>query len=159
MISSRRSFTLLELLVAMLILMILVGLAVPNFSGTYKKVLLRKSADDLADLMRYAQTKAILTQNLYQLKVEETAGTYWLNERKSDEKKKKTTYEPVPGWSGSTKRMPKEVVLKSEQASVLFHPDGTIDQIEIKLCDKTSCLLVSSAKRRGSVKVIAEAPG
>src|SRR3989442_10072040 len=56
---SQAGFTLLELLVVTLILMVLVGVSVPQFRRTFRHLQLQVFASDVAKLLTYANRRAV----------------------------------------------------------------------------------------------------
>ena len=56
----KRSFTIVELLIVILLLAVIAGLAIPNFGSTFKNLQLSQMAKTISSVMYYAQTRSIM---------------------------------------------------------------------------------------------------
>ena len=152
---SRDSFTIIEILLAIVLIAIIATLAVPNFGGAYTRVQLRKTADDLAYLMRYAQSQAIVKNRIMRLEFDPSFTQYWLMEGNEtpDPQNEKGNFSPVAGRLGAPVAVPKEIILTSTSPSLYLYPDGTLDQVRVDLCRKQECFSVSTHTQRGIINV------
>ena len=73
-------FTLIEVILVVLILSVIAGLTIPRFSSTYNRFILQKSVEDLAYIMRYAQSRAITKNRVIRLEFDSTLSQYWLTQ-------------------------------------------------------------------------------
>src|SRR2546425_10190951 len=71
-------FTLLELLVDTLILMVLVGVSVPQFRRTFRHLQLQVFASDVAKLLTYANRRAVATGEVLRIQFDVDGRRYWL---------------------------------------------------------------------------------
>lgn len=62
---NRRAFTLIEIVLAIFILILLLGLAVPSLTGVMADRRLRRSFDELNTLVRMAQERSVLERQAY----------------------------------------------------------------------------------------------
>ena len=154
--NSRHSFTLVELLLVLLLLGILAGLALPQFGPTYSRIQLKETADNIADLMRYAQSKAIIKRKIFGLQFDGPKNHYWIVEVKKDfgESSAPESYERVSGRFGRMRDVPERISVETEEELIHFYPDGTIDRISINLSNhRQERLTVSTLEKTGQVQV------
>ncbi|CAN5494977.1 hypothetical protein BH18VER1_BH18VER1_04400 [soil metagenome] len=62
---NQRAFTLVELVIAVFIMLLLLGLAVPSLNGVLKDRRLRRSLDDMNRLVRMAQERSVTERRPY----------------------------------------------------------------------------------------------
>ncbi len=147
-------FTLVELLLVVVILGIIAALAVPNFSRTYAHLQLRGVVDDLAYLMRYAQTRAIIKRQPLRLSFNSEYTQYWLEESSPEENQKsEESFKRIAGRLGRTSHLPEGVSTECENQYVLFDSDGKIDKVQIKISNEKSCWIISSKDQIRSISV------
>lgn len=155
-IASRRGFTLVEILLVLLILTVIVGLTAPNLSRSLTKHQFEKSAEELLNLMRYAQSRAITRGHSVRLVFNDENTEYWLAEDSvsgSDSGNEAASSERVPGSMGATRRVPGDVVLRTEDIAVLtFYPDGRMDRTELGVCRGGRCKMISTRIQRGFIR-------
>ncbi|MBM3502188.1 MAG: prepilin-type N-terminal cleavage/methylation domain-containing protein [Armatimonadetes bacterium] len=73
-----RGFTLVELMVVLVILVLLAGLTAPSFARQYHVAKLRSAARDLVGLMQYARSQAVVEGTTYRLNVDRDGGRVWV---------------------------------------------------------------------------------
>jgi Tfp pilus assembly protein FimT len=131
------------------------ALAVPNFGGTYTRVQLRKTADDLAWLMRYAQSQAIVKNRRMRLEFDPSFTRYWLMQEAetTDSRDNEGAFLPVPGRMGAPVTIPEGLIMTSTNPFLVFYPDATLDQARVDLCRKQECFSVSTHTQRGIINV------
>jgi len=149
-------FTLIEILLVIIIIGIVLGLAVPNFSKGYSRFQLDKTADDLLECSRWAQAMAIGQERAYALSFSEDHRSYGLVRAKINdeingqinEDLDQDSFEPVKGALGRMHTIPATVTLDA-QDRIEFYPDGTIDQATIELTSSDKQIELSSTEVRG----------
>ncbi len=148
-----QGFTIVEILLVVVILAVIAALAVPNFGGTYTRIQLRKTADDLAYRMRYAQSYAITKNTRTRLEFDPSFTQYWLT-RESDTS---TTdaFERIGGRLGESAAIARDmrVSFADGDPSLYFYPDATMDKKRIDLCRGEECVFISTQEQRGQVYV------
>ena len=75
---NRQGFALIELIFVSVILLALLGMAVPHLNRTYPYYALMSNGKDLAALMRYSQNRAIVEQTRYRLNLDLEKNIYWI---------------------------------------------------------------------------------
>lgn len=154
-----RGFTLVEILLVILILGILAGAALPRFSRTYQQLQWQKATEDLRDLMRYAQSRAVTRSCPVRLEFNEDHLSYWLTQRScGGEDEAQETFTRFPGRLGGTFAVPEAVTITPEAPQVVFYLDGQMDKTEISVCGGGRCRIVSTKEQRGYVWILEPSP-
>ncbi len=150
-----KAFSLIELLLVIVLLSVIAGLTIPDFGRTYQKVALKQAVGDIVYLMRYAQSRAILSGHAQQIHFDTAQSRYWLTQSAAPEDGMSPARpEPVAGRMGKTFRLPDKVRLESPVSAIGFGPDGTIDKTRFLVCLKEECLTVSTQEQNGYVDII-----
>lgn len=150
------AFTLIEILMVVVLLGVVAGLAVPNFSSTYEKFLLGETVKDLSFFMRYAQDRAVIKSKHHRIVFGDQEPTYWMEEAAGQEQDGNTDekFTPITGRFGRVFGIPEGITLQAAQPHVGFYPDGRIDKIRIYLCNrKNNCFTLSTYEQDGYVQV------
>ena len=151
------SFTLLEIILVVLIVAVIAGLTVPNFSKTYADIELKKGAEDLAYLMRYAQSRGVMKNIKTRLEFNPEFSEYWITEAvKDDEGEQEKEFKRIPGRLGRRFNVPLGIKIELEDEFIYFYPDGSMDKEYIHVCNEKRCLVVSTKEKRGDVLVLEE---
>ena len=146
------AFTLIEVLLVLVVMSVLVGISVPNFRNTYQKFFFKKSVEDLAYTMRYAQSRAIMKNLIVRLEFNGDFTGYWLTQqKKSDSEEAAPTFSKIDGEMGKDFKVGSDVKIEAPEPAVNFYPDGNIDKQEIKVCLKEDCYAVVTNQQRGYV--------
>ena len=149
------AFTLIELLLVSVVLALITGLAVPNIKPAYDHLQLQRTVEDLADTMRYAQSRAVASNSSVRLEFDEKLSSFWLTQEGDADKGGGGKYGKIKGRLGRVINIAKGISLESseEKPCVQFYPDGTIDKIQVYICQKKKCFAVSTQEQRGYVNV------
>ena len=148
-----RAFSLIELLFVVIILGIILGLAVPQFRNSFSSLILKDTADSLAHLMRYAQSRAILKNTTHGIFFQDDK-RYWLAEE-SSAAIMPGTFQRVPGNAGRTFDIPEELTMELQAEHINFYPDGTMDRMDVVLHHrKEKYITISTRLQRGIIDVI-----
>jgi prepilin-type N-terminal cleavage/methylation domain-containing protein len=152
--SNRRAFTLIELLMVLVILSVMAGIALPNFSNTFKKLELTRTADDISILIRWAQAKAISEQINYQFVFIENDRAYQiLREDDPELNKNNPTFRPASGRLGRKLHLPRSVQVKDAKP-VRIYSNGSLEKVRFYLENKTGRLMLSSMEHRGVLFIL-----
>ena len=153
-------FTFVEILLVVVLLAIIAGIAVPNFSSAYQNLQLKKTTEDLVFMMRYAQSRAVSKNILMRLVLDSDSAQYWLEEQISEKEKDNTSleegFQKFEGRLGRTFHIPTDFQVQAEEEMTQFYPDGRIDRQRIYLCHKERCLTISTREQRGAVHIFNE---
>lgn len=150
----RKGFTLIEVLLVTALLMIVIGLAAPNFSSTYNRLQLQRSAQDLKYLMQYAQSRAVIRQSLMHLEFDDEHKAYWLTQKaKGPEKEEEGSFERLSGRLGRKYTITDGINIQTQGRTISFYPDGQIDKRRLRLCNDRRCFIISTKEQRGKVLI------
>jgi len=161
MVLGKKGFTLLEIWLVIIILAVAVAMTIPSFTRSFGQLELRDTANHLAYLMRYAQSRAIYTQRPLRLLFEEAMTYYRLEEAEktseevAEDDEEDVDYRPVSGRFGRIHRIPRDISVHTESPFIVFTPDGRIEKTQINLCQAAQCLTVSTQNQSGQV-IVAE---
>ena len=147
-----KAFTLAEMLLVLVLLSIATALTLPNLSKSFNQVQLQNSANTLSFTMKYAQSLAITKNKQIRLLFDPSYKTYQLCEINPDPTIQ--TCEVLKGRWGKKTPIPSDIVLTSPNTSVDFMPNGQIEKIQLRLCQKANCLLISTQEQRGQIEVL-----
>ena len=144
-----------ELLLVVLLVSVIAGMVIPNLSQMLGRTQLKTSVNDLAFIMRYAQSRAVVGGQSIELEVNESEQEYRLK-AVEEVSFNHTQHTPLEGRYGKRFKLPKGVELKVKESTLMFYPNGTMDKGEIYVCSKAECYTVSTREQRGMVKVLYE---
>lgn len=150
-------FTLIEILLVVLLLGVVAGLAIPNFSQLYSNLQLSETTKNVAFLMRYAQGRAIIKKKLHRFEFDTVKNQCWLmqeadaNAEKRDEG---VDFQPISGKMGQSLSLPEGITLETDKPLILFYPDGKIDKARLYLHDsRNRYFTVSTQDQFGYVQI------
>ncbi len=146
-------FTMIELLLVLIILSVVAGLAIPNFSTTYSKVKLKKTADNIAFVMRYAQSRSIQKKIMHQLRFDATSLKYWIEQGGKESDEGGLDFRRVPTRYGKMYSVPDTIKAEFEHEEILFYPDGRIQKTEVTIEQKGQVIKLSTKEQRGFVHI------
>lgn len=157
-----RGFTLLETMLVVIILAVLAGAAIPNFSQTYRQLRLKKTAEDLANLMRYAQGRAVTKGIPLRLEFDSAGRMCGLTQAEPAgedeivEAADQHNFQRIAGGMGRKRKTPDGLRIVAEKPQIYFYPDGRIDKAFIYVCrteNSSACHTISTREQRGYVKI------
>lgn len=116
-------FTLIELALVTLLILILMGLSTPLFRRTFQDLTIKDSAYSISKLMNYAREMAVLERKNFTVSFDFQKRQYRLLD--------------VKGKFGRVFTLPDGVYLYGAKTEVIFYPDGHCDEVSINITDKT----------------------
>ena len=151
----RAGFTLLELMVVIVLIGIMTAMILPDMRGTYADVLLRAASRKIVSLCQLANSRAITLNKTHRLRFERTSGRYFL-ERQTDNSA--SDFRPLTELSGMEGVLERRLVVEIQKAiedpasanpwiapsapdTIAFYPDGTAEQAEILLRERSGLRL------------------
>ena len=161
-------FTLVELLLVIVLIVLIAGLGGGSYVGTYKRALVEKSAIDFMLAAMYARITAIERQNPCRIKLDTTNNKFALNVEEFNRKTGQTEQVLVrdsyfkPAVFGDTVRFEgiqiqpaglQEAVEDQESPTIVFWPDGTAQSATIQIGDGQNNYTIDISGANGRVKV------
>lgn len=151
---NQSGFTLIEIILVVILLSIITALTVPNFVPTYNYLQVQKTTDEIADLMRYAQSRSIIKNDQVRLEFDSLFSKYWLTQDESGEYHDDIKeFVRFSGRLGRTFDVPSEITIEMDGQYVYFYPDGRSEKKRIYVCFKERCYTISTQEQRGYVRV------
>ncbi|MFC1807539.1 Tfp pilus assembly protein FimT/FimU [Candidatus Omnitrophota bacterium] len=143
-------FTLIELMLVCILILVLVSISTPLFKRTYEDLRITTSAKELASVMRFCREKAIFERNSYRLILDSDEKTYKVFQK--DDKDNK--YKPLKSRWGKIFRIPNSISLESKEDQIDFMPNGSSTSASIYLANREgTTYTISIEKRTGFVRV------
>lgn len=156
-ISQPKAFSFVEILLVVILLSVITGLAVANFRGTFDYFQLSETAKNIATLMRYAQSRAVIKNLTHEIQFDLNRSTYRLAQEISAEDEDENpqgVFLPLQGRFGRTFSIPKEVMIEARDSALRFYPEGKIDKGRIYLHNKRQdYFTISTQDASGYVEV------
>ncbi len=139
------AFTLIELTLVTVIILVLAGLSIPLFKNTFSSLSAKDAAFNISKLANYAQEKAVIDRNNYSIIFDFNRRQYQLFEwKKSGEK---PSYAAAGGRFGRAFSLPQGLYFYDPKSDLtrkdgeeykkqaLFYPDGRSDELSIDIID------------------------
>lgn len=156
------AFTLVEMTVVMVLVVVLAGMTIPMFAGAAGSTRLKEQAHGLLTSARYAREYAITHRVDCRLAIDSTAGQYTLQRQDVDALGGETFTAIGLGWGrpvvlGSGVRFSRVEIQPAdghtENQWITFHPTGQADSALVEITDgqKTYTLLVAPASGRATL--------
>lgn len=151
-----RAFTLLEMLLAVMILGILVSVAIPSAGGSFHHLSVKDAALTMASNIRYAQAYAVHHGRPVRLQVDKEKATYQLETLTGVGPAQQ--YTPLPFPAGGVFELPRNVKFQSlevaggspaaDTVTFLFEPDGRSQTGSIRIAGRNSAfdVIIGQAK-------------
>lgn len=114
------SFTFIEVLFVIIIIAVLVGVSLPNMRRTFNNLQLNSFSRQLQAFMVYLRERSIVEGKIIYLNIDNQKRQYWA-QIKDNESRLRTFSLPV------------EITIETEKEQILFYPDGSIEQITLKI--------------------------
>ncbi len=150
---AKSGFTLIELALVVVLLSVVAAVSLPSFRQSYKKILLERTTNDLAYLMRYAQSRAISKGQKILLVFDGDLKTCWLEEMTEEETTTNGGQGSQPPKQLTAKKsarlsnrwgrnfsIPQELIVQTDGTPPIgFYPDGKIDRLTMSVCYAGTC--------------------
>ena len=131
--TTKRAFTLLELVLVMVLIAVGLAVAAPSLQGWNRGTKLRNQADQLVSVTRWARTHAIADSTVYRLNIDPSGSAYSLTKQSGQEFVAVESSE----WGRSFQLEDATLQLTDASGAVTttvdFHPDGRTDQATLQL--------------------------
>ncbi len=129
-------FTLIELTLVTLLVLILTGLSTPLFKKTLSDLSARNTSFSICKLINYAQEMAVLKRVNHKIAFDFKKGSYQLLELSSSGLP--PVYKKATGRFGKLFGLKQGLKLIGDRNDIIFYPDGHCDEIRINVLTKIS---------------------
>jgi type II secretion system protein H len=138
--SSQSAFTLIELMVVIVLMVILTALILPEMRGTFEDAVLRSTGRKLVSAMNLAHSRAVTLQQTHRV-VLDVKSERFVVERMAREGEGSgyTAVSDIPGGTGPLDKRITIEVHKDGEANpemVSFYPNGTAEAAQIVMRDR-----------------------
>ncbi len=137
---AQSGFSLIELMVVIVLMVILTAMILPEMRGTFEDALLRSTGRKLVNAMNLAHSRAITFQQTHRLVLDETSERFVIERMAHEgESAKYVAVSDVPGGSGPLDKRIKVAVQKDDPGNlrmITFYANGTAESAEIVLRDR-----------------------
>ena len=138
----RASFTLLELILAVIIISIFLGIALPLVNKNIRDLRFSSFLNQAYLFFDYAKTASILENEILDLRLDPEEKSITLIGKTDGEKVLKKL------------KIPERIYFESEQVKISFYPDGTCQEFEIIIfADSSRRSLISSHGFDGKIRI------
>lgn len=160
-ILENKGLTFIELILVAIIIFVLVGLSTPLFKTSFSGIQLKKTCQELIQLMRYAQAKSIAERGITRINLDFDKGTFWLSVQEDSASGK---FKRLGGRWGKVFTIAQAITIEpvgdlpedQEMPCISFYPDGTSDKAKIKISDKKGKAFIITTQRTISYAEIEE---
>ncbi len=159
-------FTLIELIIVAVIIVVLVALSAPLFRGTFKGLELKDAAYNISKIIQYGQQRAIIEERRYRLLFDFDKKAYRLLVWDEKEKDSKLSaggasasgggWKEVTGRFGGYFYLPEGVRFKGEAEKITFLPNGRCDKISLYVVNKKEKIFEIKTKGRAGYVEVSE---
>lgn len=129
-------FTLVELTLVTLLLLVIVGLSAPVVKKTFQSLSSKDASYNIVKLINYAQEMAVLERRNFKITFDFSKGKYQLFEL--DSQGKEPVYKKASSRFGKVFSLRQGLSLRGEKKEIVFYPDGHCDDIKIFVMSKRS---------------------
>ncbi|MBN2097659.1 MAG: prepilin-type N-terminal cleavage/methylation domain-containing protein [Candidatus Omnitrophica bacterium] len=151
-------FTLIELVLVASIILILVAVTAPQFRGPFQKIQLKNTCQNLVQLMRYAQARAVAERRLCRINFDLEEMSFWLTSADAAEAGK---FSNIQGRWGRRFKFAQGVSVQlelegeaNEERFITFYPDGSQEKARVQITDRAGETFTITTQR--NVQVIQE---
>ena len=161
--ASLTGFTLIELTLVAVIILVLVVLSSPKFRGTFTSLQIDDAAQRMAQVIRYGQHRAIVEERRFRLNLDNTRGVYRLLSESKDtdggvSEGMAAAFDPIEGRFSDIFPLPDGVAMVSDAKDIDFYPDGRSGKVTINLKNRDGReLTMRTTGRAGYVEILEDA--
>lgn len=151
MFEKRIGFTFIELILVVIILLVIAGLATPRIKIIFADIQLENFSQNLIQLIRYAQARAIAEGISYQINFDFAGKSFLLVRQKEPASEE---FERLKEKAGRLHRIPRGISLDATNPAIVLYPDGKISEINLEITGEDKIYTLTTEGQIASVKVI-----
>ena len=141
----KAGFSLIELLVVIVLMVILTAMILPEMRGTFEDATLRSTGRKLASAMNLAHSRAVTLQQTHRLALDAKSGRFAVERMVREEQG--SGFTPVSDVPGGTGELDKRVAVdlrkdaETDPNIISFYANGTAEAAQILLRDREGFVL------------------
>jgi prepilin-type N-terminal cleavage/methylation domain-containing protein len=166
--TTRKAFTIAELLVVVVIIGLLTGAGAGLYVGTFKKLQVEKAAYDFFLTAKYARLMAVEKQNEYKMRLDLTNKQFYLTTVSWDEENARSQQEIIKNYYCKPVQLQGDVVFEAVQIvpsgwetesvgdelkTITFSPNGTAQSSVVQIGDGKTHYSISISPATGRAKI------
>jgi prepilin-type N-terminal cleavage/methylation domain-containing protein len=155
-IGPRAGFTLYEVIIVLIVLLVVSGIVVPSFSGLLPSVRVRRAGDELLSTIAKARDDSVLTSRRFRIVFTREPASYRL-EYEPDPMNEPATFRAPPGDWGAPVELPPGVTFSSLDGAVT-DPENSDDVLEFLPDGTAAAMTIVLAHENGDQVVIGVDP-
>ncbi len=149
--SRNKGFVLIELVLVAAIILVLAGLAIPLFGSPFRDIQLKDTSQNLVQLMRYVQAKAIAERKFCRINFDFAKGIFWPTVESDTHSGE---FSRIKGKRGKAHNLAPDISIAGKSAFVTFYPDGSSDQAKIEIShSRGKAFTITTPRYIGDVKI------
>jgi prepilin-type N-terminal cleavage/methylation domain-containing protein len=149
-LAKQMGFTLIEVTLVSVIILILITLSMPIFRMTYEDLRISSSAKDIAQMITFARERAVFERINYRFVVDDTANTYQVLAQYEE----RGEFEPLKDRWGRVSVVPDGIDIQADIKSIDFSPSGISSHAVIYLTSgKGKTYSITLDGKKGIAKV------
>jgi prepilin-type N-terminal cleavage/methylation domain-containing protein len=129
---SKQGFTLLELIIVSVIILILITVSVPLYRRTYEGLKTTFYVKDITRMMNFCRERAVFERRHYRFVIDQEDNTY----RILAEDEESGRFKPSEDRWGRVFKVPEDISIISAQQEINFMPSGVSDSAVIHITSK-----------------------
>lgn len=146
-----KGFTLVELVLVTMIILVLAGLSTPLFRGPFRNIQLKNTCGKVQQLIRYLRARSIAERTICRMNFDFEQGLIWPTEE--DETAAGEFKRIKKSWA-RTYQIAEGISIQGETNFITFYPDGKTEQVQITLSDSQGkTYTLTTQKGMGFVKI------
>lgn len=160
-----RGFSLLELMVALVVLSVIGAAVVPVFSGSVASMRVRAFQSDFIQIFEYIQERAVTDVREYRLYIDEREHSYWAMRHTGYDDRQEKVFEMVEQEWGQLRHFPDTVRIERMTAPkdrerdaryMACYPNGSCTRVKVNLTeskDRRRRVIIETTGVMGKVEV------
>jgi Tfp pilus assembly protein FimT len=148
--NTEKAFTLIEVTLVAVIILILITLSMPIFRRTYEDLRISSSAKDISQMINFARERAVFERINYRFIIDGTANTYQVLAQYEE----RGEFTPLKDRWGRVNKVPEDIDIKANIKSIDFSPSGVSGGAVIYITsNKGKAYSITLDGKKGTVKV------
>jgi len=145
----KKAFTLIEVTLVSVIILILITLSMPLFRRTYEDLKITSCAKDISQIIHFSRERAIFERRNYRIIIDTESNTYQIlvHDEEGD------GFKPLADRWGRMFHIPKDIEISTDKKQIDFLPGGVSDSAVICIIRENRTYSIILDGSTGSIKV------